>query len=65
MYTYTLSLCAPDTFDILLVDLLIGSLSDAGNVHILTNPMDDEHHMADGRQPVLARGWLLVAPNKL
>ena len=48
-----------------LADLLIRALSDAGDVHILTNPVDDKHHVADGRQPVLARGWLLVAPNKL
>ena len=46
-------------------DSLISALGDTGDVHVLTNPVDDEHHVTDGRQSVLARGWLLVAPNKL
>ena len=45
--------------------LLICAFCDAGNVHVLTNPVDDEDHMTNGWDPVLSRCRLFVATHQL
>ena len=44
---------------------LVGAGRDARDVHVLTNPVDDEDHVTNGRDPVLSGGWLLVPTDQL
>ena len=46
------------------LDLLVSAFVDTRDVHVLANPVDDEHDVTNGRQPVLTRGGLLVAPGQ-
>ena len=43
-----------------MIHLLLGTLLDAGRIHVLSDAMSDKHHVPYGWEPVLPRGILLV-----
>lgn len=49
----------------LLSNSLISTLCYARYVHVLTNPVNDEHHMTNGRGLVLPGGRLFVPTDQL
>ena len=50
---------------VMLSGSLICAFCDAGDVHVLTNPVDDKDHMTNGWDPVLSRCGLLVPTYQL